>query len=322
MRESINIKKMKYPEWLALRSSYLGTSEWAKVLGISKWGTPLSVYTEKVDGAEPFDNAILKHGRDQEPVVTTEFERATKFKLSEDPFIRFHPEYPCLATNLDRVTVTPDYSAIVELKTTVGFVYDTWEESGLDIFGNPARLKTDYQIQVQGQMLITGYKKAYTIVQIMREYSKYRTEYVIQEWDRDPEFKLTGLYLSDWWNNHVVKKDPPEPTQKADLPVAFPTHIPDSGIYASDEIVRDINYLKDKKMEVKQQKELVEDLETRIKIYIGDNEKLIGNDGILATWKQSNGRKYFQSKLFKQEHPDLYDEYMANGNGSRRFILK
>jgi len=322
MRDALNIKKMAYRKWLQLRTSYLGTSEWAKVLGISKWGTPLSVYKEKIDGPEPFDNEILKHGRDQEPVITTEFERVTKFKLSEDPFIRFHPDFPCLGTNLDRVTVTPEGPAIVELKTTVGHVYDTWEESGTDIDGNPARLKTDYQIQVQGQMLVTGYRRAYTIIQVIREYSGTRSHYVIQKWDYDEKFNSTGKYLNNWWDNHIVKKDPPPPTQKADLPIAFPRHDPDTEIQITDDILNDFNTLKVIKEKQKHLAKTREDLETKVKIFIGDNERLVDMDELLATWKNGKPRMYFQSKEFKKDHPDLYESYKKEGNGSRRFIIK
>ncbi len=42
----------------------------------------------------------------------------------------------------------------------------------------------------------------------------------------------------------------------------------------------------------------------------------------LATWKESAGRKTFDSKRFQSEMPKVYEQYLTTSAGSRRFLLK
>ena len=43
---------------------------------------------------------------------------------------------------------------------------------------------------------------------------------------------------------------------------------------------------------------------------------------VLVTWKQAKASKSFDKDLFKQAMPDVYDQFMVEKPGSRRFLVK
>ena len=57
--------------------------------------------------------------------------------------------------------------------------------------------------------------------------------------------------------------------------------------------------------------------------YMGKNDTLMDVDGsVLATFKSAKGSKKFNMDRFKQENPSLYEMYLDEVSGSRRFLLK
>ena len=56
---------------------------------------------------------------------------------------------------------------------------------------------------------------------------------------------------------------------------------------------------------------------------MGENDTLADIDGsILATFKSAKGSKKFNMDRFKQDNPSLYEMYIDDVAGSRRFLLK
>jgi len=43
---------------------------------------------------------------------------------------------------------------------------------------------------------------------------------------------------------------------------------------------------------------------------------------VLATWKSAKISKSFDSKLFQSAMPDIYNKFVMDKQGSRRFLLK
>jgi len=323
MRKDINVTNLGYDEWKTMRSTYLGTSEWSKVVGASKYGSPLSVYDEKMNGAEDIDNNIMKFGRLMEPVVSSLFEEKTGLLTSDDPYIRFHTNYPYLATNLDRVTNVPGHGpAVVEIKTTCQSAYEIWPVSGTDIDGNECRLPKEYMIQIQGQMFIMGYTKAYTSVFYTPNYSN-DFKLIVQEHEYDPELTYQVVKeLNRFWNKHILKKIPPDPESKLDIKIAYPQHEEGTAMDASNDIIESLAMLKSTKEHIKELKAHKEELETQVKLYMGTNERLTNGDKILATWKNGKSRKTFNKKKFELEHNRLYSSYVEVGDGFRRLSVK
>jgi hypothetical protein len=43
---------------------------------------------------------------------------------------------------------------------------------------------------------------------------------------------------------------------------------------------------------------------------------------ILATWRNAKASKRFSADLFKQAMPDIYEKFVVEQSGSRRFLVK
>ena len=81
--------------------------------------------------------------------------------------------------------------------------------------------------------------------------------------------------------------------------------------------------LKDIKNQIKNLEGGAELLETLIRNALGENDTLQSIDGsVLATWKNSKPSKRFSSTLFQQAMPDIYEQFVVEQPGSRRFLVK
>ena len=65
------------------------------------------------------------------------------------------------------------------------------------------------------------------------------------------------------------------------------------------------------------------ELQAYIQDYLKECDTLQTVDGtILATWKSPKASKTFDAALFKSSMPDIYEKFMVEKSGSRRFLIK
>jgi len=112
----------------------------------------------------------------------------------------------------------------------------------------------------------------------------------------------------------------PEDTEQTKL-----IYAKDSGtsIVAPNPIEKAAVALKQVKENIKQLEERKDYLETTIQSFMQYNAELVAFDGnILATWKNTKPTKKFDSKLFQQAMPDIYEKFVVEQSGFRRFLIK
>jgi len=81
--------------------------------------------------------------------------------------------------------------------------------------------------------------------------------------------------------------------------------------------------LKQYKERIKEAEAQCEALETQIRNYMADNAEIRAVDGsTLVTWKNSKASKRFNADLFKSAMPDIYNQFVVEAPGSRRFLIK
>lgn len=171
----------------------------AAILGLSRYGTALSVYRAKRGEDEQRKTSLAAWmGSTLENVVAELYMTATGLRVRADNLAHFHPKYDWLGAHLDR-RVVKDPALIVELKTrnsTRG-----WGDDGT------ADIPPDVWCQVQTQMFVVGARECH--VATLFSNSAYRT-YKIDP-DRDFIEKLLPT-LEEFWFNNVVAGVPPIPT--------------------------------------------------------------------------------------------------------------
>ena len=299
--------------WLGLRNILgIGGSEAAVVLGISKYKTPYQLWKEKVsDEIENIENKFTIWGNLLEEPIAQEYMRKTGMKVVPDNKIRIHPDYDCLFVNLDRVIKTDDgKDGVLECKSTVKRVFDSWQK---DEENCPQGIPLNYYVQVQHELSVSGLTWADLAFAILDD-----RETKIIRIERDEEYiARQNQALVGWWNAYVVPNVAP-PFSVAEY--SFVEPMQDSFIEATGEIAELYANLKQQKEIKKGLEKTIEEMEEKIKEFIGEKENLVLIDKIIATWKLQS-RTTIDSKKLKSEMPEIYQKF-SKTSSSRVFRLK
>lgn len=267
-------------EWLAWRKLGIGASDIAALIGMNKWASPMSVWTDKL-GLSPLDedNDYLEYGRRAEPMLVGYFEDRNPGLFVVDCQHRaVHPEVPWHRATVDGfVTEHPDGDplGVVEFKTTG---YEEWTE-----------IPDAYACQVQWQMHVTGTPHAWFGVLHNRRYRTY-------EMKRDDRAIATLVEVADrFWHDHVLAEKPPpadahDATAKA-LAVAYPD--PVEGARASLDGVRwALNLRAEAKAATAEAKVNIARADNAIKAALGDAEVGTLEGEEVITWKKQDRDGY------------------------------
>ncbi|SMB95511.1 putative phage-type endonuclease [Desulfonispora thiosulfatigenes DSM 11270] len=304
----VSTKDMDHGEWLKWRQKGIGGSDAAAIAGLNPWKSPISVYLDKIgQGEEVEDNERMRVGRDLEDYVATRFEEATGLKVRKRNAILAHSENEFMFANVDRLVVGEKEG--LECKTTNSYSRKDWEDDNI-----PAH----YEIQCHHYMAVTGYKAWWIACLIGNE------KFVYKKIERDEEIINYLIKIEkDFWENHIVPKIIPAPDGSEDagnlIKMMYPNSTPDSFIDLEDDYINHI----DRRAEIAEMIKKLEleksQIEQVIQVGMGDFETAIIRDK-KVTWKTINSNR-FDSKEFKKDYPDLYDQYV-NTSSYRRFQIK
>jgi predicted phage-related endonuclease len=96
-----------------------------------------------------------------------------------------------------------------------------------------------------------------------------------------------------------------------------------AGVLANAQLEQACQQLKAIKNQIKQFEEAEEKLQALIQGQMKEAGSLITFDGkVLATWNSSKPSKRFDPKLLQAEMPEVYERYIVEQPGSRRFLIK
>lgn len=263
---------MTREEWLQERRKGIGGSDAAKVLGVSRWGGPLSVYLEKKGLYIPDDPGEPAYwGTVLEDVVAREFEKRSGLRVQRQNKIFTHPDHPWMLANIDRRIVGQNKG--LECKTASNFMGDEWEGD---------ELPDSYYIQIQHYISVMGWDSCYVAVLLGGQ------RFLWKECARNEELIQTIIEQErKFWEEYFLKDVPP-PVSLYDKPNAlWPTQEDDDMVPDEDggafKVAREYTKVKARLKELEEE-------ETRLagilKARTGEHA---GIDGI-CTWKQVKGR--------------------------------
>ena len=299
---------MLTPEQIAERRNYIGSTDSAAILGLSRYGTPLSVWAEKTGAIVPEDisgKLPVRLGHKLEQAVAELFTEETGKKLHRVNETVFHPKYNFLAANLDRRVVGE--KAVVEIKNVGAFRRDEWREGQ-----SPA----EYICQVMHQLAVTGWDRGYLVALIGN------TDFEIRTIERD-EQALKDLVNREvsFWNDFVVTKIMPSISRgdKDTLSALFPLAEEGKEIELDDRAAAICDSLDGLRSDLKGLEGSIAGAENELKAMLGTADAGIVGDRKIF-WSNILTRRLDAEDL-KKEMPEIYEKFRKPST-YRKFLIK
>jgi putative phage-type endonuclease len=293
-------------EQLQERANYMGGSDAAAIMGLSKWKTPLMVYMAKVypnpDNSENCiggKNEAAYWGEELEDIVAKNFSKVTGKKVQRVNKTLVHPDYPFICANLDRTIVKEE--ALLEIKPASAYKGDEWEDDDIPM---------EYVIQVMEYLAITGDQGGY--IACLLGGQKFVWKYI----PRDEELiKQIIDAMVSFWNTYIIPKTPPVATgserDEDMLKRLYPDAEKGSEIELPDTYEVMIDQMKELEADVKIKDERITEVKNQIKQLMAENEAAKAGK-YLVTWK-NQVQTGFDKKGLKEKHPAIYESFETKG---------
>lgn len=290
------------------RTKYIGGSDAAACVGLSRWRSPLSVWAEKTGVITPDDiseKLPVKLGTRLEEAVAELFEEQTGKVVNRVNRTLKHPQYDFIRANIDRKVLKED--AIVECKTTSAWKAKEWDGE---------EVPREYVIQALHYLAVTGAAKCYVAVLIGNQ------DFKIKSVERD-EKVIADLIRREvhFWNEFVVKNVPPsaKSTDKDTLSSLFPQAEEGKTIDLDSEATAVLDTLEGMKKDASSLEAQIMEQENILRQKLGDAETGLAR-GWKIRWANMKTRR-FDTDAFKKEHADLYEQFRKEAF-SRRFLIQ
>lgn len=209
---------------LTERQHYLGGTDMAALAGVSRWGTPVSVFSDKRPDVLPpparSTSPMMALGHLLEPVVAGLITEATGLTLRQAP-LHLSPWVPPYKTRAIQCPDHPWEGANVDRMTAMGLIECKWGESRRrwgDMTADrsvpwvdhppaqPPTIPPDYYTQVQHYLHVT--RRAWAVVGVLLGYADFRT-YTIMA---DPDLQGALVTMGEqFWRDHALTGLVPAP---------------------------------------------------------------------------------------------------------------
>lgn len=286
------------------RHEYIGGSDIAKIMGLSRWGTPLSLWaekTQKIPAKDLSDVEAVELGTDLEEFVAKKFTQKTGKAVRRSPKLYQHPNYPYMVAHVDRLVTGSD--ELLECKTCSAFKKDEWENDDIP---------QEYILQLMWYLGITGRRIGHIAVLIGGQSFKYK------QIEFDSELFDTMVESAKEFWQHVQDNTPPAVMASDDetLKDLYSNHSETMiELYPTDEETAQatqtfeerIAYLQEVKAHIKSLQDEQKEIETHIKDIIKDSLG-IKTPKYVVTWK-SQTKTTIDSTLLRQCEPEIANKY-------------
>lgn len=286
------------------RHEYLGASDAAGVLGLSRWSSPLKVWAEKTGAIEPEnldEKLAVWLGNQMEETVAQYFEKKTGKKVEKhldaagEPDQHVHPTHPFIRCHVDRLVVGED--AVLQCKTANPRKKKEWEGE---------EIPHEYIVQEQHELMVTGRRYAYIACLFGNEHFEWKRI------ERDEELIREMLFREVYfWNNFVVPRVPPETLVASDAGVLsrlFPQGFAGKSIVLPPNGVTIAEGIKSIELERDRMDEIIDQQKNELRMLLGDAE-IAESDLFRVTWKNGK-RSGLDVDRMKIDAPEIYDRFL------------
>lgn len=319
------------------RQKYIGGSDAAAILGLSKWATPLDVFLKKTGQVVEENSAekelFFKRRKRQEPVVAeilTEEYGIDIVRLSTDgePNRYLDGEYSFIAAEIDfefRMNDAarewfPAFQHIAdgtvcngEIKTVHSFAANEWGEQGSE------EIPIYYAAQVMHGLGVTRERPG-TLVAALFGVDELVGFPIL----RDDE-TIAGMRAKEaaFWTEHVLKSIPPEPSNMDDIKYLFAKAM-GRPVELDDATAEKVLHIANLRKSIKADELALECLQFEVALAVckawglddpknaTDNASILHRGVEIATWKGQRGA-WLDQKRLAVDHPEIIRKYTNEG---------
>jgi putative phage-type endonuclease len=298
------------------RKGFIGGSDAAVILGISRWKTPVDLALEKLGKAEPFQgNRFTEAGNMLEETIARWYEKETGNKIRNSSIVYKHPKYPYIKGQIDRLI--EKQPAFLECKSADRFTAHMWGESGSN------DVPDEYFVQVQHYLMLNNFE--WCDMAVLIGGNDFRIYHI------EPDKELQNIILEkelEFWDL-ISRGLLPKPITGTDVSKIYPRHA-DTSITATAELMEVVERIGELASRKKEMDKELDKHNTIVMEFMAENAVLVNADGEkLFQYKlqnvagfDENGLKteypeiwqkcqseVLDEKLVKKEHPEIYDKY-------------
>lgn len=269
------------------RSTYIGGSDIAAIMGVNPYKTALDVYNEKINGKTTEKNIAMRLGLHCESVILDIYEEEMVHPAGVRDVIVKSSEYDFMRCQVDWMnSIECDF--ICDAKLAGQYRQQEFGDDFSSLF------PVDYKHQLAYQRRLTGCSYADLMVLFAP------THHQILRYEIDERFEQNIIdNVIDFWNNHILKRIPPFASSSKEFNEIFPASNGLS-IDADQEILSKLVEIHDIKTQLKHFTDKTdplikrkESLELEVKRYMGANEKLLYGGEKVASLATTNRKGFY-----------------------------
>ena len=249
----------------------------------------------------------VRMGHVMQPVIGRLAQDRLQIELKDADYSMTHPKESWLRSHFDFISA--DGTVLVEAKN-----YGSHQSKKFD---EDAGIMPDAdRIQCIHEATVHGVSTVYLAVLLGGQ------ELKVIKVDVTPDMMLEHVqWCAKWWG-FVASDTQPDPETVEQCKMSWPVS---ESLYALANADLE-TYCGQLSLASKQRKDLEEyeeKLKTRIMSFMGSRDVLATMDGnVLATWKSAKSSQKFDVKAFQAAYPQMYEQFVREAPGSRRFLIK
>lgn len=266
--------------------------------------TKLGMYTPE----DISDVEAVQLGHVMEPVIGRLAQAKLGVELTKIDNWVAHPKEQWLRSHFDFAGMKDGKQILVECKNYSAAVRGKFDVTGIAPVSDVA--------QVIHEAAVMGVEEVYLAVLFGGQ------EFVLIPFQISEEQKVTLVQeMAKYWA--CVQTQTPLPAEDAaQAKLLYPVATEASKL-ATASVEEACKYLKLIKSEIKALEDREKHFDAIVRQYMGTDATLASFDGtVLATWKNDKPSRKFDAKLFQESMPDIYQKFIREVPGARKFLVK
>ena len=249
----------------------------------------------------------VQMGHVMQPVVLRLAQNALQTEIKDADYALTHPKENWFKSHFDGITA--DGSMLVEAKNYNASVRNKFDfEEG--------RIPPADYAQLVHEAAVHNVEKICLAVLFGGQEFKYRV-FEISQHEKDELITQMAVFWA-----HVVSNTSPQAQTIEQTKLLYP--VSNEGVItATQQVEEAIQQIKALKKKIAELEAFEQDWEVQLRNYMSDKQEIRSVEGsTLVSWKSSKPTKKFDAKLFQSSMPDLYEKFVMDAPGSRRFLIK